>query len=141
MAIDNESELNELVRAARTAIERIHKTLPGVPVTEIVEFAGSVSSHLAVTLDLSTCPESPPMALIIVRRRAGTTTILDGLTPRQLEVARLMARGWTNDQIAHALGISIGTTKDHVHAVLRRSGCRTRAGFVAALSATDPNSA
>lgn len=135
----NVSELDQLVRAARAAITRIHKTLPGVPVTEIVEFAASVPSSVAVTLDLSPGPESPPLALVVVRRRGGAPPFLDSLTPRQLEVARYMARGWSNGRIAHALGISIGTTKDHVHAVLRRSGCRTRAEFAAAVLATDPN--
>lgn len=37
-----------------------------------------------------------------------------GLSPRQLDVLRLLARGLTNRDIAHALGIAEGTVKSHV---------------------------
>lgn len=53
-------------------------------------------------------------------------SFLDRLSPREREVARLLAKGQSNKELAAALGISLGTVKDHVHAVLRKSGCSSR---------------
>jgi DNA-binding NarL/FixJ family response regulator len=49
-----------------------------------------------------------------------------GLTARQEEVLRLVGRGRSNREIAVALGISEGTAKNHVAAVLRALGVATR---------------
>lgn len=48
------------------------------------------------------------------------------LTPRQLEVAALIARGYTNAEIAVALTITTGTAGNHVQQILRRLQCRSR---------------
>ncbi len=50
-----------------------------------------------------------------------------GLTARQQEVARLLSEGRSNAEIGEALGISAGTAKLHVVAVMRRLGARNRA--------------
>jgi DNA-binding response OmpR family regulator len=50
-----------------------------------------------------------------------------GLTPRQLEVARLLAEGLTNGEIAEALGTSYYTARNHAEQVLRRLGVPSRA--------------
>ena len=42
------------------------------------------------------------------------------ITPRELEVLVLVARGKTNDEIAGALGISLGTVKSHVASSLEK---------------------
>jgi len=57
------------------------------------------------------------------------------LTPRQLEVAALVAAGRTNRQIGTALGISEKTTEIHVHNLMSRLDVPSRAG-VAAWAAT-----
>jgi len=49
-----------------------------------------------------------------------------GLTARQSEVARLVAAGRTNREIAGALRISVHTVEHHVTAILRRRGLRSR---------------
>jgi predicted ATPase/class 3 adenylate cyclase/DNA-binding CsgD family transcriptional regulator len=49
------------------------------------------------------------------------------LTPRQQEVAALVARGLTNKQIAHRLGISRFTAETHVRNILERLGAASRA--------------
>jgi DNA-binding CsgD family transcriptional regulator len=45
---------------------------------------------------------------------------LDQLTPREIEVLRLIARGYTYKEIAVQLDISIKTVESHVSAVLRK---------------------
>jgi DNA-binding NarL/FixJ family response regulator len=44
----------------------------------------------------------------------------DGLTRREREIAALLARRATNEQIAAALGIAVGTVKTHVHNILEK---------------------
>lgn len=50
----------------------------------------------------------------------------DALTPREVEVTRLMAGGYSNKEIAGALGMSEGTVKNHVSSVLSKLGVRDR---------------
>jgi DNA-binding NarL/FixJ family response regulator len=49
------------------------------------------------------------------------------LTERELEVARLVARGYTNQMIAEALFISDSTVKVHVRHILEKLRARSRA--------------
>ncbi|MGB4874330.1 MAG: response regulator transcription factor, partial [Candidatus Competibacter sp.] len=53
----------------------------------------------------------------------------DGLTPRQLEVLRLMAQGLSNKSICKHLHVAEGTVKLHVTAVMRalKAANRTQA--------------
>jgi two-component system, NarL family, response regulator len=57
----------------------------------------------------------------------------DTLTSRELEVLRVMAEGKSNKEIASALGISEGTVKSHVNAIMRKldASDRTQAVTVA----------
>ena len=48
------------------------------------------------------------------------------LSPRQLEVARLVARGLTDRQIARQLGISHRTVDSHLRQVSAKLGCSSR---------------
>jgi len=48
------------------------------------------------------------------------------LTPRQLEVLEVMARGLTNREIGEVLGISSGTVRVHVAAILEALGVSNR---------------
>lgn len=49
-----------------------------------------------------------------------------GLTPRQLEVLSLMGKGLANKMIAARLGLTEGTVKLHVYAILRALNSRNR---------------
>jgi predicted ATPase/DNA-binding CsgD family transcriptional regulator len=49
-----------------------------------------------------------------------------GLTPRELEVARMLARGCTDQEIAEELFITRGTASLHVHHILGKLGLRSR---------------
>ena len=59
--------------------------------------------------------------------RAQVQAILKNLTPREQEVARLTARGYTNPKIAKTLVISPETVKTHVRHVLDKLGLRSKA--------------
>lgn len=48
------------------------------------------------------------------------------LTPRETEILRLMAGGFSNKEIARALGTAEGTVKNHVSSVLSKLGVRDR---------------
>jgi ATP/maltotriose-dependent transcriptional regulator MalT len=57
----------------------------------------------------------------------------DLLSPREMEVLGLIARGYKNRDISHALFIADSTTKVHVRHILEKLGVRTRAEAVARL--------
>jgi HD-GYP domain-containing protein (c-di-GMP phosphodiesterase class II) len=63
----------------------------------------------------------------VARRRAERAQRADGLTDRELEVLRLVARGLTNKEIAVALDISVKTAGHHVEHIFEKSGVTTRA--------------
>ena len=51
---------------------------------------------------------------------------LGRLSQRQLEILELMTRGLLNKQIAWELGLTEGTVKSHVSAILEKLGCSRR---------------
>jgi DNA-binding NarL/FixJ family response regulator len=50
----------------------------------------------------------------------------DPLTKRELEILRLMAGGYSNREIADALGTAEGTIKNHASSILSKLGVRDR---------------
>jgi DNA-binding NarL/FixJ family response regulator len=102
-----------MVRSA--ARMKIHSVLPMDATTHqlVVAIAATVAGF-AVTLP------RPPAA------PAEAMRIAEGLTAREVEVLRLMARGYRNKQLASLLNISEHTAKFHVSSVLAKLGARTR---------------
>ena len=49
-----------------------------------------------------------------------------GMTPRQIDVLRLLMRGQSNKAIARELGLTEGTVKVHLAAILRALRVRNR---------------
>ena len=79
------------------------------------------------------CP--PRLAAALARRvtalaaggtRNGSDGNGDGLTPRQREIATLIAEGLSNKQIARSLSIEHATVKNHVHTILSKLGVSRR---------------
>jgi DNA-binding NarL/FixJ family response regulator len=98
---------------------------------EVVEAVTGAARGLA--------PSSLPLAARVARRieeldlgrrqdrRGGEAAAADfGLTEREEEVLGAIARGLSNKEIAHRLGIRTATVKNHVHAVLVKLGVRRR---------------
>ena len=54
------------------------------------------------------------------------STRLAALTPRELDILRLVAEGLSNRQIAGRLTISVATAKTHVSRLLGKLGCSSR---------------
>lgn len=73
------------------------------------------------------------MQIAPLSKSAGDTADGDGLTPRQQEVLRLMARGKANKEIGDQLGMAENTVRVHVAAILKYLEVknRTEAGFAA----------
>jgi DNA-binding CsgD family transcriptional regulator len=60
------------------------------------------------------------------KRPSETTILAPEWTPRQREVLDLLVRGYTNGQVAQALGISLDGAKWHVTEILTKLGVRSR---------------
>ncbi len=91
-------EIEVFARQARLALDESAPTAPGAPDSQ-------VSDH----------PEAPGAALDGL-----------GLTTREVEVLRLVAGGWTNQQIADALFITRKTASVHVSNILGKLGVDRR---------------
>ena len=83
---------------------------------------GPDAGGVAVTLAPAVAAELEPLRLA-----------LHGLTPREREVAQLLTRGASNDQIARALWITRHTVKDHVKAIYAKLEVASRAELSAKL--------
>ncbi|MFC8917742.1 response regulator [Streptomyces sp. NPDC057116] len=75
---------------------------------------------------------SPQITVRLLRHLApepGRTRPLDPLTPREREVARLVAQGMTNAEIAAELVVTPGTVKTHLANVQAKLEVRNRVGI------------
>lgn len=82
------------------------------------------------------CPPKIAAALVGRVARLAERTIVDDdlyLTPRQLEVARLLDHGLTNQEIGGRLNIEVSTVKIHVHNIMDKLGVHHRGKAVARL--------
>lgn len=92
-------------------------------------FAGAWSAGRALSFEAASAEalalDLPPPAPSLDARLAGSNRTF-GLSPRELEVLRLVARGQTNQQIADTLFISVPTVKVHVGAIFTKLGLASR---------------
>jgi len=52
------------------------------------------------------------------------------LTPREVEVAKLVCEGFDNDQIGRKLHIAYNTVRAHLGNIFRKIGVRSKAGVI-----------
>ena len=88
---------------------------------EAVLNLSSVTAHVSVQLS-----RLRSMALAMARLRSV-------LTEREVEVSLLVAKGLTNEQIGHVLGVSANTIKGTLARAFRKLGIESRAELVATL--------
>jgi DNA-binding CsgD family transcriptional regulator len=101
---------------------------PGLRVrgVELLDRLGAIGTADRRRIEL----RSDGLAQVPQRPRASTRANPSGLTNRQLEVAKLVARGFTNAEIAARLFISPKTADHHVSAVLTKLGLPNRRAVV-----------
>jgi DNA-binding NarL/FixJ family response regulator len=83
----------------------------------------SVQRRLVESLSERAAPAGPPAA-------PDPPEAPDGLTPREVEVLRLIARGLSNGEIAGRLFVSEATVKTHVNNIFSKARLRDRAQAV-----------
>lgn len=92
----------------------------------------TVESHISAILNALGSPTRVGIGNA-VPREAHVRTATGGLTGRQLDVARLIAQGITNSQIAVTLEISDKTVEKHIAGIFERLGVRSRTAIAAHL--------
>ena len=114
--------------------ERSGRASPGASGTTPEEGSREVGEPLA-SHPAATAPEtSQPEATHPGAHRAGSgrsgrsrgTEQMENLTPREVEVLRLLSQGQTNPQIAQNLMVSRGTVKIHVQHIISKLGVSDR---------------
>lgn len=102
------------------------KTGPADDLVRAVRVVGSGESLLSPSVTRRLVEE-------FARRPSGVPPATVGdLTPRELDVLRLVARGLSNAEIATALFVEASTVKSHVASILGKLGVRDRVQAVVA---------
>lgn len=80
-------------------------------------------SHGQMSLDQDLLLKSVPVYSELERGREQVSKLL---TPREVDVARMVTEGWPNKKIASKLSISEGTAKLHLHHIYQKLNCPGR---------------
>ncbi|PSL53744.1 regulatory LuxR family protein [Saccharothrix carnea] len=113
-------------RIARVALERGDD--------EAVAALGEVAARfdaLGASRDAARCRHLVRGAGVATPSRRGRRGYGNALSPRERDVARLLARGRTNREIAEVLFLSPRTVEQHVARVLRKLGAASRVDLLA----------
>ena len=86
----------------------------------------------ASELELAVSEISDGKTYFKMENRLAPATGMSKLSSRQVEILELMTRGLLNKQIAWELGVTEGTVKSHVSAILEKLGCDRRTQAIAA---------
>jgi DNA-binding CsgD family transcriptional regulator len=123
------------LRLDDSGVSRRHaKIVVGIDAFAVVVDLGSTNGTLVNSARVESSPLRPgysvgigPDAELVVERRDATTPAAPELTPRELEVARLVAAGHTNTEIAELLNIGRRTVATHLERIYRRLDIGSRA--------------
>ncbi len=103
------------------------RLLPASP-----DFCEAGDSEDEVVLDM----EIEGMRCLILRTKPKQTAVSISLSPREQEIARMIAKGYPNKMIAAVLDISAWTVCTHIRRVFAKLGVGSRAEMVAKLLET-----
>ena len=134
-------QMPELTGSEATA--RIHAENPGVKVLVLTSFGTSVELKKAMDAGASGALEknsSCPEIIQAIRDVAAGKQVMNDhirltlqefrsmpdMSPRQIEILKLIAKGLSNKEIANVLGLSTDTVKEHVTKILERIGASSR---------------
>lgn len=104
--VRQDDSVDDLIKAIRAAHKDQAEVSPKV--------AAALMARVSELTDLLTMVES------------GMPETLSDLTPRELEILELVAKGYSNQKIADQLYIEVGTVKNHVHSILNKLDVSTR---------------
>jgi DNA-binding NarL/FixJ family response regulator len=110
----------------------------GTSLSEVVKLARQVRLESGLTIDFQATREfgQPLLVVHVPARPMPVVPVgggLQGLTPREREVAALIADGMSNKQIARRLTITVGTVKHYVHQILEKAGLQSRVMIATAI--------
>ncbi|WP_448117977.1 response regulator transcription factor [Pseudomonas serbica] len=131
------NELLEGVQRQEVVLQERHKALQLGHLNQKLQYLSESLDDLYQDLDRVRRTPSAPGAddsAVSDAGRAEIPAIFNQLSPRQLDVARLVGKGQTNYQIACELGITENTVKLYVSQVLRLTHMHNRTQLALALT-------
>ena len=96
-----------------------------------LRFFAAVSRWIGMVTHRAELVEQMTAAAVERGRHDATEELISLLTPRQQEIAALIASGLTNEQIAQKLVLTPGTVANHVQHILQRLGADRRTQIAA----------
>jgi DNA-binding CsgD family transcriptional regulator len=132
--------LPQLDREALRRLRETVRTLKGfrraLPIRELLAAAGTAPPGPGITVDFEATRDLGEPLIVIRMPSAAATPVPDArlaaLSPREREVAELVAQGLSNKLIADRLHLATSTVKDHVHRIFEKTGFANRAAIAAA---------
>ena len=101
-----------------------------------LELAGEADAASAVRRRIGYAGAPLSRAIGLERARAGDEDPFAGLlTPRELEIVRLVAGGRSNREVALTLGVSVKLIEKHLSSIFRKLDVRTRGQLAARFAA------
>jgi HD-GYP domain-containing protein (c-di-GMP phosphodiesterase class II) len=125
------AKASDLSPAARilAAAEAFQTAREARPYRAALSDAAAASRLRGAVRDGKLCPEAVEAVLAVAGQpaRRDTTERLSGLTPREIEVLRLIAAGNTAKEAARELDIAPKTADNHIQSLYSKIGVTTRA--------------
>jgi DNA-binding NarL/FixJ family response regulator len=123
MILDAEDDMDVVGECAdgTQAVDSVRRLKPDVVLMDI-----RMPEMDGIEMATAAAREFPTMKIMLMTGYADQRERAEELTPRELEVFKLIARGMSNAEIAAELVVSETTVKTHVARVLMKLGVRDR---------------